>query len=175
MQKNWYIIYTKPKAEKKVSTALTRRKIENFVPMNSRTILKSRKIKIQNEPLFQSYLFANISEADMPTISSLDSVVNFVYWKQHPVIVTDDDILLIKEFTTNYTNIKVQKTEVNMNDIAKVIDGSQRFFSGNVLTIKNTIAKVNLPTIGFSIFAEIEKGGIIHTEITSAEKYLHLQ
>ena len=43
MQKNWYIIYTKLKAEKKVSTALTKRKIENYLPVNTKTVFNQEK------------------------------------------------------------------------------------------------------------------------------------
>ena len=174
MQKNWYIIYTRPNAEKKVSTALARRKIESYVPMNSKSISHAKKTKIQKKPLFQSYVFANISEAEIPFITSLHNFINFVYWKQHPVNLTNEEILLIKEFTTNYTDIKVQKIEVNINNSAKAIDVSQRSFSGNVLTIKNTITKVIFPKIGVCIFAETENEKMLHAKVISSPKFTRL-
>lgn len=155
MQKNWYIIYTRSKTENKVSALLTRKKIENYVPLNSRAVPHSRKAKIQKEPLFQSYIFVNISDDKIPLITSLRGVINFVYWKKCLVKVENEDIMLIKEFTKNYMNIKVQKIEVNISSLAKIIDGTRRYFNGSILTIKNTIAKVDFPAIGFSIFAEI--------------------
>jgi transcription antitermination factor NusG len=174
MQKNWYIIYTRSRAENRVSKLLTRKKIENYVPVNSKAILHSKKRKIQKEPLFQSYLFANISEDEIPLITSFRGVVNFVYWKQHPVKVANEDIMLIKEFTKNYINIEVQKIEVNINNLAKIIDGSQRRFNGSVLTIKNTISKVVFPAIGFSIFAEARTENMAGIEVVTHENFTHL-
>lgn len=175
MQKNWYIIYTKPKAEKRVASALTRKRIENYVPFNSKTIIQSRKTKTQIVPLFQGYVFANLSEAEASSILSLNNVINFVYWKQHPIVVPEEDILRIKEFTINYSDITVQKIDVNINNLAKVFDGSQRSFSGNVLIIKNTVAKVDLPTIGFSMTAKVERENSLYPEIALSENYFHLQ
>jgi transcription antitermination factor NusG len=174
MQKNWYIIYTRSGAENRVSRLLTRKKIENYVPVNLKAILHSKKIKTQKEPLFQGYLFANISEDKMPLITSFKGVINFVYWKQHPVTVANEDIVLIREFTKNYINIRVQKVEVNINNLAKIIDGSQRSFHGSVLTIKHTIARIDFPTIGLSIFAETGTEGMPNLEVNNHENFTHL-
>ena len=175
MQKNWYIIYTKPKTEKRVAKALTRKRIENYVPLNSRSIKESRKTKTEKVPLFPNYVFANISEAEASSILSLNNIINFVYWKQHPIVVPVEDLQMIKEFTINYSDITVQKIEVNINNLGKVFDGSQRFFSGNVLTIKNTVVKVNLPTIGFSMTAKVERENSLYPEIAHPEYSFHFQ
>ncbi len=45
MQKYWYIIYTKPKVELKVAAVLTQKKIENYVPLNTKIIQQIKKIK----------------------------------------------------------------------------------------------------------------------------------
>ena len=34
MKKNWYAVYTKSRCEKKVSASLTKKKIENYCPLN---------------------------------------------------------------------------------------------------------------------------------------------
>jgi transcription antitermination factor NusG len=174
MQKNWYIIYTRSGAENRVSRLLTRKKIENYVPVNSKTIFHSKKTKTQKVPLFESYLFAKISEDKIPLITSFRGVINFVYWKQHPVKVANEDITLIKEFTKNYINIKVQKIEVNINNLAKIIDGSRRRFYGSVLTIKKTIAKVDFPTIGVSIFAETATESMPPVDVITHANFTHL-
>lgn len=174
MQKNWYIIYTRSGAENRVSRLLTRKNIENYVPVNLKTIPHSKKIKTQKEPLFQGYIFANISEEKMPFITSFRGVINFVYWKQHPVRVANEDIVLIKEFTKNYVNIRVQKVEVNINNLAKIIDSSRRCFHGSVLTIKNTIARIDFPTIGLSVFAETGSEGMPNLGVNIHENFKHL-
>jgi transcription antitermination factor NusG len=175
MQKNWYIIYTRPKTEKKVATALSKRKNKNFVPLNSKTVSVFRKIKIQQEPLFKCYVFANISEAEIEKVKSIDGVINFVYWKGQPAIIREKELHLIKEFVTDFVDINIEKINVNAEDVAKAIDNSRYSMSGNVLTIKSTVAKVRLPSIGFSIVAQITNENPLHSGITFDEKDLVLQ
>jgi len=162
MQKNWYMVYTKPKFEKKVAASLTKRKIENFFPVNCKQISSIRRIKLHYEPLFECYVFVNIAETDVSKIKTIDGVVNLVYWKGQPATVKDEEIEVIKEFSTDYQNIQVEKSKVNINDVARAIDGSRYSMAGNILTIKNTTVKVNLPSLGFSLIANVDTKNTLH-------------
>lgn len=175
MQKNWYIIYAKPKTEKKVAAALSKRKIENFIPLNSKTITVFRKKKIQQEPLFQSYIFVYIHKSEISKIKSIDGVINLAYWKDQPATVSKDEIFIIKEFVANYNDIKTEKISVNTNEAAMAIDHSRSSRFGNILVIKNTVAKVKLPSIGFSIVAQIASKNSLRAGIGFGEKEMLLQ
>lgn len=175
MQKNWYIIYTKPRMEKKVASSLSKRKIENFVPLNSKKFSSFKRTKIQQEPLFESYVFAKLQENETAKIRSLEGIVNFVYWKGKPANIQEDEIELIKEFTSQHEEIQVEKIHVNETHSAKVIDGSRYSLSGNLLTVKNTTAKVNLPSIGFSLVAKVANENPLRIEAPFREKGLLLQ
>jgi transcription antitermination factor NusG len=175
MQKNWYIIYAKPKTEKKVAAALSKRKIENFIPLNCKTITVFRKKKIQQEPLFQSYLFVYIQESEISKIKTIDGVINLVYWKNQPATVSKNEIHMIKEFVANYTDIKTEKISVSTNEAAMAIDHSRSSRFGNILVIKNTIAKIKLPSIGFSIVAQITSQNSLTADNSFREKEMLLQ
>ena len=175
MQKNWYIIYTKPKCEKKVASIFTKRKIENFFPLNCKHVTSFRKRRMLQEPLFKSYIFANMMETEISKIRTIDGVVNLVYWKGKPAIIQEEEIEVIREFITDHQDIKLEKTNVNLNDVARVIDGSKYSMDGNVLTVKNTTVKVNLPSIGFTLIAKVETENPLHQEVFSGRKDLLLQ
>ena len=175
MQKNWYIIYTKPKCEKKVAATFTKRKIDNFLPFNCKQVNSSRKSKLIYEPLFDSYLFANVTNTDIAKIRDVEGVVNLVYWKGEPAIMNNDEIEAIKEFTSYHQDIKLEKTQVNLNRTTKIIDGPWYSMEGNVLSVKNTMVKVNLPSIGFSMIAEIENKSVIGREVSFGSKDLLFQ
>lgn len=175
MQKNWYIIYTKPKCEKKVATTFTKRKIENFFPVNCKQINTLRRRKVHEEPLFDSYVFVNIPESDIHKIKMIDGVLNLVYWKGKPATIHDNEIEVMKEFTTDYQDIKVEKARVNPEDVARVIDGPKYSMDGNVLTVKNTTVKVNLPSIGFTMIAEVATENVLGREVSFGNKDLLLQ
>lgn len=60
-QKGWYIIYTRPRHERKVQDALIKADIECYLPV--RNVLRQRKDrkKYISEPLFPSYVFVFVT------------------------------------------------------------------------------------------------------------------
>lgn len=175
MQKNWYIIYTKAKCEKKVAATLTRKKVKNFLPVNSREVNIFRKRKIYREPLFRSYIFTFISEAEINAVKLIDGVLNVVYWKGKPAVIPEDEIEVIKEFVSDYQNIKLEKAGVNLNEVVRVVDRPKYFLDGNLLTVKNTTVKVNLPSIGFTMVAQVTPASAMEKEVSFGNKELFLQ
>jgi transcription antitermination factor NusG len=169
------MVYTKPKFEKKVVASLTKRKIESIFPVNCKQIRSLRRIKIQHEPLFECYVFVNIADTDISKIKTIDGVVNLVYWKGKPATAKDEEIEVIKEFCTDHQNIVVEKSKVNINGVAKAIDGSKYSMAGNILTVKNTSVKVNLPSLGFSLIANVDTKNTLQHQAAFGEKDLLLQ
>ena len=122
MQKNWYVVYTKPHFEKKVTSSLTKKKIENFCAYNRKQVRHLGKNKLVLEPLFASYVFVYIREDEMTLLKQFEGIVSFVYWKGKAASIKDEEIEIIKDFTTHYSNITLEKCEINLNDYSKNFD-----------------------------------------------------
>src|ERR1700759_2085013 len=60
--KNWYVVYTKPRWEKKVAKQLEQKKIEHYCPLNKVQRQWSDRKKIILEPLFSCYVFVCLDE-----------------------------------------------------------------------------------------------------------------
>lgn len=172
MQKHWYIVYTRPKCEKKVAASLTKKKIDNFCPL--RNIKSLRRKKIHHEPLFDSYVFAYTYENAVDQLK-IDGVVSVVYWKGHPAIITEDEINLIKKFTATHQEIKLIRSQVNPQAIAGFVNGPSYSIDGKVLAVKNKSVKVNLPSLGFIMVAEMETDTVIGREVSFGNKELLFQ
>lgn len=168
MQKHWYIIYTKPQLEKKVAGSLTKKKIENFLPV--RKINSSRRKKVLYEPLFGSYVFAFIQEDAVNQLKQIDGAVSLVYWKGHPAIVKEDEINAIKKFTDGYHDINLIRSEVNMDGEVSFVDGPAYNLDGKVLSVKNKSIKINLPSLGYLMIAEMESDTVIGREVAFGKK-----
>ncbi len=175
MQKNWYIIYTKTKCEKKVAASFKRKKIESFFPLNSKQAISGRKRKTTQVPLFESYVFANLEANEIDKVKAIDGVLNIVYWKGTPAIINEDEIKVMKQFISEYQDIKVEKTIVSKSLTPKMIDNATYSLDGNILTIKNTAVKANLPSIGFALIATISTGNALHPQVSFGKKDLLLQ
>jgi len=156
--KNWYIIYTRPGQEKKVTESLSRKKIECYCPHNSGTHQPSYKKRTTPEVLFCCYCFVRISETQIPELRKINGVVNLVFWLNKPVIVPDHEINIIREFLNEYKNVTLEKTgvddKVKFPNLLLAENEDRRIY------ISSTTAKAILPSLGYVMSAETKAATI---------------
>ena len=158
--KNWHAVYTKPLWEKKVVRQLEQKKIEHYCPLNRIERQWSDRKKIIFEPLFTSYVFVRASSTDHIPVRETEGILNFVYWLKKPAIIRDEEIDVIKRFVAEHENVKLEKSIVNVNDHVRIIGGPLMEREGNVLEIKHKSVKIFLPSLGYTMVAEIAKENI---------------
>jgi len=156
--KNWYIIYTRPGQEKKVTESLSRKKIECYCPHNSATHQPSYKKRTTPEVLFCCYYFVRISETQIPELRKINGVVNLVFWLNKPVIVPDQENNIIREFLNEYKNVTLEKTGVD--DKVKFPNLLLAENEDSRIYISNTTAKAILPSLGYVMSAETKAATI---------------
>jgi len=162
MQKNWYMLYVRKDSEKRVSKTLKKKNIASICPINCRQIRRFGKVLPCYEPLFGSYVFANLSDSDFPLIKKIQNIVNLVHWKDKPVIITYEEIQIIKEFTSLYQNITIKKYQPHNDDDAKNNAGVLSYCTdGKIFIVKNNSTKVLLPSLGLAMIAETERSKIV--------------
>jgi transcription antitermination factor NusG len=165
--KKWYVVYTRPRWEKKVATLLSRKKIEHYCPLNRVNRQWSDRKKIVSEPLFSSYVFVKIDEKEQLPVRTTDGVINFVYWLGKPAVIREEEIVAIGEFLNDYKDIRLEKTSVNLHDVVRVIGGPLVMQKGQVVSVKNKTVKVILPSLGYMMQAELETSNV---ELVPAEE-----
>ena len=158
--KKWYAVYTRVRWEKKVSESLTKRRIENYCPLNRVQRQWADRKKIVTEPLFTSYVFVRSSEHDLSEVLKLDGVMNMVYWLGKPAVIRDEEILSIRKFLNDYHYISLQKIDVNIHDHVRVISGPLLEYEGQVIAVKTKTVKLSLPSLGYLMSAEVETSKI---------------
>ena len=104
--KKWYALYTKPRWEKKVNLVLNNKGIECWCPLRKTEKQWSDRKKIIEEPLFTSYVFVYIEEADRTKVLMTDGILNFVYYVGKPAVIRNEEIDLIKKYLSE-TEAKV--------------------------------------------------------------------
>jgi transcriptional antiterminator RfaH len=96
-QTHWYLLYTKPRAEKKVALELQHKDYEVFLPLQRTLKVWSDRKKWIEEPLFKSYLFIQTQlEANFYNILNTPGVVKFISFQSTPAIVDPREINLVK-------------------------------------------------------------------------------
>jgi transcription antitermination factor NusG len=161
MKSNWYAVYTKPRWEKKVAFSMSAGGLENYCPLNKVVRKWSDRKKIVEEPLFTSYVFVRITARQLSQIQQIDGVVNFVYWLGKPAVIRDSEIELIKRFLNEHMNVKVERSNLQVNDKIKILNGPFMEMEGNIVEVNKRIVKVSLASLRFTMSAEVQNVQLI--------------
>jgi transcription antitermination factor NusG len=157
MTERWYAVYTKPRWEKKVAETLSAQHIDNYCPLNRVVRQWSDRKKVVYEPLFTSYVFVHIQEKQFGQLKKTDGILNLVYWLGKPAVIKDEEIEIIRHFLQEHSNVLLEKTTVNVQDTIKITKGSFINQQGTIVAINNHSIKVALPSLGYFMYAVLDK------------------
>lgn len=174
MQNNWYAVYTKQHCERKVALLLSKKRIENFCPLNYK---KSRSLfgkSIVLEPVFNSYVFVKTTDTEIINLGKkINGIISVLYWKGKPATIKEEEINAIKEFTSNHHDISLEKMQPHSKSDKK--DDVAYVFDGQVLMIKNKTMKVNLPSLGFTMVANVREQQVMGSELSFTNNEMIVQ
>jgi transcription antitermination factor NusG len=143
-----------------VADLLEKKKVEVYCPLNRIEKQWADRKKMVLEPLFTSYVFVCITEQEQLNIRQTDGVVNFVHWLNKPAVIRNEEIDTIRKFLNEYDHVSVERTQVNLNDRVRIINGPLMMWEGNVVEIRTNTVKITLPSLGQTLVAEIRKDNL---------------
>ncbi|MBC5841494.1 UpxY family transcription antiterminator [Flavobacterium sp. F-380] len=120
---NWYVLYTKPKWEKKVAEQLSKNGIECYCPLVVQVRQWSDRKKKVEVPLFNSYIFVQLSEADRNVVFDSPGVVRYLFWLGKPAIVRDEEIKVIKKWLNNTVDTDISVSHYKVGDSVEIESG----------------------------------------------------
>ncbi len=157
--KQWHVIYTKSKWEKKVDQLLTDKGFESWCPVQMQERYWSDRKKIIYTPLFRSYVFVKASKEDYTNILSTFGVVNFLYFEKKPAIIRDNEIEEIKKYLglSTITNIEIVDM-TNMPPQTKVAINQGLFMGrrGEVIKASKSNVFVRIESLNMMMIVEFK-------------------
>ena len=153
----WLAIYTKPRWEKKVNQLLKDKGIECYCPLNKVHRKWSDRIKTVEEPLFKSYVFVKVEDADRTKVRLTNGVVNFVYWNKKPAVIREKEIQTIKRFLDDHHDVQLRPLEFSVNQQVLVTSGTFMDRRAIVLDVRKKEVKVVIESLGQELVAYVDK------------------
>ena len=152
----WYVLYTKPRNEKKLSSLLKEKGIEVYCPVQETIKQWSDRKKKVVEPVFRSYIFIFLNDYSKDSVEVLITrgAVRFLWWLGKPGIVRQEEIEAIKDFLDSYKNVKFD-FDIRAGERVTINEGPLKERSGRLLSIRGRKAILQLETLGMSLIAEI--------------------
>lgn len=164
MSRKWLAIYTRPRWEKKVNQLLQEKGFESYCPLNRIRRKWSDRMKLVEEPLFKSYVFVKVDDADRNAVRLTTGAINFVYWNGKPAVIKEREIVTIKRFLDEYENVEARQVDIKVNQRVRVTNGTLMDQEGKVIDIRHKMVKVAIDSLGYILVAYIDR-----TKLTSAQ------
>ncbi len=160
-QKKWYVVYTKPRWEKKVHAFFAEKGLVSYCPLNKVRKKWSDRIKLVEEPLFKSYVFVQVREEEQMEVRMVSGVLNFVYWNGKPAVVKEKEIDVIRKFLNEYEDVEVKPMNLQANQAVMIKRGLLMNNTGRIRRLMNNKVEVLIESLGYTLVASLEKGNII--------------
>jgi transcription antitermination factor NusG len=130
----WYVLYTKPRCEKKSLERLVSEGYRAYLPVYKSKRKWSDRTKIVELPLFNSYIFVNCQEYQLSEIYlHVPHVLRAVYFNGKPAIIKDNEIEAIIEFVKSTETSKI----IQIGDIVDILSGPLEKQSGKIVKIND--------------------------------------
>jgi transcription antitermination factor NusG len=146
----WYVLYTKPRQEKKIADSLNAIGIESYCPLV--TVVKQwsdRNKKVQL-PLIASYVFVNIEEHQREKVFKVSGIVRYLFWLGKPALVRAIEIEALQKSLEGIV-ASFEVSAIQKDTIYKIPEGPFQGFEGIVKNVNATTIQLLLVDLGFLI------------------------
>ena len=154
---NWYVLYTKPKWEKKVAEQLRKSGIECYCPLVIQVRQGSDRKKKVEVPLFNSYVFVQLAEADRNIVFNSPGVVRYLFWLGQPAIVRDEEIKVIKKWLSVPNESTISVSQYKVGDSVEIDSGPFLSQKAIVQEVNSTNYVLVLESLGCVLKMKINK------------------
>jgi len=168
-RRNWYAVYTKSRAEKKVMSRLGEAGLEVFLPMQ-KTIRKwSDRRKVVDVPIISSYVFVKIRKSDFGSVLRCSGVVKFITFEGTPVKIPDEQITNLKILSNSDADVFVTRDVFIKGDLVEVLYGSLAGLRGELVRVGNR-RKVVMRIIDSDLNLTVDINTIAIKKLTRVKK-----
>lgn len=112
--KQWYVVYTRSRAEKKVNDELTFQNIESFLPLQKKLRQWKDRKKWVEFPLLSGYCFVNITRREYEKVLQCANVVCFVTFEGKAAVIPEIQIDALRRVSKQFDfemNVTTEKFE----------------------------------------------------------------
>lgn len=156
-KKNWYVVYTRSRWEKKADQLLKEQDILSFCPVVRTKRKWADRNKMVEFPLFSSYLFVYADLREQLTVRQTAGVVNFVYHCGKPAVIRDEEISRVRDLVKRYPDLEsVNLQTLNIGDKVKLRNNELFGWQGEVIEIQGKSVVMVMELLNCALIAKIK-------------------
>lgn len=123
----WYVLYTKPRCEKKIARRLKEAGYNIYCPIQKYSRQWNDRTKLVEEPLFKSYIFIQIEDHRRDEVFAFPGAVRYLFWMRRPAQVRQAEINTIQKWLGEYNHKDIDISHIQPGDYVYISSGQ---FSG---------------------------------------------
>jgi len=150
-KKNWYVLYTSPRFEKRVKEQLEWNGTECYLPLHRCPRVWSDRVKLVDIPLFSSYIFVLCKPYEVMPLIRLSGVVRVVFNNGRPAIIRPSEIDAIKQFLE-----EAKEKVLCTGDEVEILTGSMKRKYGRIVKIKKKYAVLHIEQLAATVCVNTE-------------------
>jgi transcriptional antiterminator RfaH len=160
--KNWLVIYTRPRWEKKVDFLLQSQGIESFCPIRKVENQWADRKKIVELPLFCSYVFVKINSREEFKVRQTLGVLNFVYYMAKPAKVRESEIDKIRNALVYCADLEVvDMRTISTGDRVSIKNGVFTNQQGKVIKVQGKSVLMVLDNLKCALVSRVEAANLV--------------
>lgn len=165
--KNWHVVYTRSRAEKKVYEGLQQQNIECFLPLQKKLRQWKDRKKWVETPLLPGYCFVKIERNEYDKVLQTNNVVCYISFEGKAAIIPEGQIHSLKTMLKQYDfEIKVTQETFEPGKLVEIIEGSLIGLKGELVEARgknnfilrldqiNSTISVKIPATYLSLLPE---------------------
>ena len=153
----WYVVYTKPRCEKKVHQLFLDKEYDSYCPLQIIEKIWTDRVKKVEVPLFSSYVFIKATQEELLKVRYINGVVNFVYWQGKPAEIRGSEITVLKEFLESNQKNTFEVSTLKINDEIRIKTGAFKEKMGTVKKIFKNKTVLFVESLGIQITVSTKK------------------
>lgn len=162
LEKNWLVIYVRPRWEKKVDRLLQEQGIDTFCPLRTTENQWADRKKMVSVPLFTGYVFVKIDDRELTKVRYTLGVVNYIYFMGKPAVIRESEIEQLKELMKTYNNLEIiNLKDLSPGDRVRIKSGLFYNHEGKIIKVQGKTVLMSLDHIECALVTCIEINHLI--------------
>ena len=159
--RNWLVVCTSPRGEKRLTERLKSAGIEAYCPLQKTIRQWSDRKKLVTVPVFSSYIFVRVNEAERLRVLYDPLAARYVHWQGVPAVIKDEEMETLKLCLSNYSNIQVEAIDLRPGQTFEITHGPFKGETAFVSKVQGKKMCLYLPHIGYRLIADISDKQLI--------------
>ncbi|MDN3686540.1 UpxY family transcription antiterminator [Cyclobacterium jeungdonense] len=155
---HWYVMYTAPRAEKKVAQRLKEKDFRVYLPIIEEIRQWSDRKKKVQKPLFNGYLFVHTSKERLWESLQVSGAVKFINFSGEHAVVQQNEIDAIQRVIETGVAVEVDTGNIEQGEKVHILGGPLQGLTGECIQKSNQdYFIIRIPSINQSMLVKVPR------------------